>query len=397
MKIHEYQAKALLKSYGVPVLAGGVVFRGEEAEAVARSLGSETYVVKAQIHAGGRGAGRFLRNGKLDKEGGGGVRLVSSLEEVGKAARDMLGAPLVTKQTGKKGKIVKRLYIEEGTTIEQEFYLSLLLDKKTQSLTFVASSEGGVDIEEVALQRPEKILKESVHPLEGIENYKARKIAFRLGLNPDTISPFVALLKKLYQALLQLDATLIEINPLILTEERWTALDAKMLLDDNAAFRHKEWKELRDDNEEEVTEKKASDYQLNYVRLDGNIGCMVNGAGLAMATMDVIQLYGGKPANFLDVGGGTTKDRVKAAFDIILSDKKVKGILVNIFGGIVRCDVLASGILAALEEKPLHVPLVIRLEGTHRQEGIEMLNSSSFPLKVANTLREAALSIIECV
>ncbi|MGM0562270.1 MAG: ADP-forming succinate--CoA ligase subunit beta [Pseudomonadota bacterium] len=394
MNIHEYQAKSLLAKFGVAVPKGQVAYTPAEAEKAADELGGPVWVVKSQIHAGGRGAGRF----KEDPDGKGGVRVVKSKDEVRDNAQQMLGATLVTKQTGPEGKQVKRLYIEEGCDIARELYLSMLLDRATSRVTIVASTEGGMEIEEVAAESPEKIVKEAIDPAIGFMPYQGRKIAFALGLEGKQVGAAVKFLGAMYKAFTELDASLMEINPLVVTGEGGVlALDAKMNFDDNALFRHKEVAELRDEDEEDPMEIEASQHELNYIKLDGNIGCMVNGAGLAMATMDIIKLYGGEPANFLDVGGGATKERVTAAFKIILSDPNVEGILVNIFGGIMRCDVIAEGVVAAAREVSLHVPLVVRLEGTNVELGKKILEESGLPIVSADDLADAAEKIVKAV
>ena len=394
MNIHEYQAKGLLKKYGVAVPRGGVAYTPQEAETVARELGGPVWVVKSQIHAGGRGAGRFKDN----PEGKGGVRVVKSIEEVGKNAGEMLGHVLVTKQTGPDGKEVKRIYVEEGADIKRELYLGLLTDRATGRVTIIASTEGGMEIEEVAHNTPEKIVKVAVDPATGIQGYHTRKVAFALGLEGKQVSAAAKFIVAAYQAFVDLDCAIVEINPLIVTGSGdILALDAKMSFDDNALFRHKDVEELRDEAEEDPAEIEAAKHSLNYVKLDGNIGCMVNGAGLAMATMDIIKLYGGEPANFLDVGGGATKERVTAAFKLILSDPNVEGILVNIFGGIMRCDVIAEGVVAAAREVHLHVPLVVRLEGTNVDLGKKILSESGLPILSADNLADAAEKVVKAV
>ncbi|MBP2233026.1 succinyl-CoA synthetase beta subunit [Azospirillum agricola] len=394
MNIHEYQAKELLKSYGVAVPRGGVAYTAEEAEAVARELGGPVWVVKSQIHAGGRGAGRFQDN----PDGKGGVRVVKSIEDVGKNAGEMLNHILVTKQTGPAGKEVKRLYVEEGADIRRELYLGLLTDRASGRVTIIASTEGGMEIEEVAHNTPEKIVKVAVDPATGIQGYHTRKIAFALGLEGKQVGSAATFIAAAYKAFVELDCAIVEINPLIVTGAGdILALDAKMSFDDNALFRHKDVAALRDEAEEDPAEIEAARHDLNYVKLDGNIGCMVNGAGLAMATMDIIKLYGGEPANFLDVGGGATKERVTAAFKLILSDPNVEGILVNIFGGIMRCDVIAEGVVAAAREVHLHVPLVVRLEGTNVTLGKEILAESGLPIVSADNLADAAEKIVAAV
>ncbi|HTR84404.1 MAG TPA: ADP-forming succinate--CoA ligase subunit beta [Reyranella sp.] len=394
MNIHEYQAKALLAKFAVPLLKGGVAYTKDEAMDVARKLGGPVTVVKAQIHAGGRGKGRF----KDDPNGKGGVRVSKSVEEVGANAQAMLGHDLVTKQTGPGGKTVKRLYIEEGCEIKRELYLSMLVDRAVSRISVIASTEGGMDIETVAHDTPEKIVKQSVDPASGFQSFEGRKIAFALGLSGKQVGAFVSLLGGLYRAFTELDCSLIEINPLVVTASGdIVALDAKMNFDDNALERHKEIEALRDLDEEDPSETEAAKYALNYVKLDGQIGCMVNGAGLAMATMDIIKLYGSSPANFLDVGGGATKERVTAAFKIILRDPNVEGILVNIFGGIMRCDVIAEGVVAAAREVNLHVPLVVRLEGTNVDLGKKILKDSGLKITSADHLADAAEKIVKAV
>ncbi|QCN95832.1 ADP-forming succinate--CoA ligase subunit beta [Azospirillum argentinense] len=394
MNIHEYQAKGLLKKYGVAVPRGGVAYTPQEAETVARELGGPVWVVKSQIHAGGRGAGRFKDN----PEGKGGVRVVKSIEEVGKNAGEMLNHVLVTKQTGPEGREVKRLYVEEGADIKRELYLGMLTDRATGRVTIMASTEGGMEIEEVAHNTPEKIVKVAIDPATGIQGYHTRKVAFALGLEGKQVSAAAKFIVAAYQAFVDLDCAIVEINPLIVTGAgEILALDAKMSFDDNALFRHKDVEELRDEAEEDPAEIEAAKHSLNYVKLDGNIGCMVNGAGLAMATMDIIKLYGGEPANFLDVGGGATKERVTAAFKLILSDPNVEGILVNIFGGIMRCDVIAEGVVAAAREVHLHVPLVVRLEGTNVELGKKILSESGLPILSADNLADAADKVVKAV
>ena len=394
MNIHEYQAKTLLGKFGVAVPRGGVAFTPEEAENVARELGGPIWVVKSQIHAGGRGAGRF----KDDPDGAGGVRLCKSLDDVRENARKMLGHVLVTRQTGPDGKEVKRLYIEEGCDIARELYLGMLIDRATSRVTVMASTEGGMEIEEVAAKTPEKILKEAIDPAVGLMPFHARKIAFGLGLEGKAVGTAVKFLMAMYRAFQELDASIVEINPLVVTGDgQVLALDAKMNFDDNALFRHKDLSELRDEDEEDPAELEAARHDLNYIKLDGSIGCMVNGAGLAMATMDIIKLYGGEPANFLDVGGGATKERVTEAFKIILSDSSVRGILVNIFGGIMRCDIIAEGVVAAAKEVELGVPLVVRLEGTNVDLGKRILAESGLPIVSGDDLADAAEKVVEAV
>ncbi|MGO4723921.1 ADP-forming succinate--CoA ligase subunit beta [Inquilinus sp. 2KB_23] len=394
MNIHEYQAKALLGRYGVPVPRGGVAYTPEEAVRVAEGLGGGVYVVKSQIHAGGRGKGHF----KEDPAGKGGVRVVKSVEAVKAEAEAMLGRTLVTVQTGPAGKEVGRVYVEEGCDIARELYLSLLVDRKSGRVTAIASTEGGMAIEEVAEATPEKILTIAIDPATGLSDFHARKVAFGLGLEGKQVGAAVSFLKGLYKAFTELDAALLEINPLVVTGAgQIIALDAKMGFDDNALFRHQEIEELRDESEQDPTETAAEKASLNYVKLDGNIGCMVNGAGLAMATMDIIKLEGGEPANFLDVGGGATRERVTTAFKLILSDPNVEGILVNIFGGIMRCDVIAEGVVEAAREVALHVPLVVRLEGTNVERGKQILAESGLPILSADDLGDAATKIVRAV
>ena len=394
MNIHEYQAKSLLKKFGVAVPNGGVAYTPDEAIQAAKELPGPVWVVKSQIHAGGRGAGRF-KDGDPDK---GGVRLAKSIDEVSAHATAMLGRTLVTKQTGEAGKEVKRVYIEDGCDIAREIYLSILMDRVTSRITVMASTEGGMDIEEVAEKTPEKIIKVAIDPIFGMEGFYARHIAFGLGLEGKQIPSAVKLLTSMYKAFTELDASLIEVNPLVVTGSGDViALDAKMNFDDNALYRHPEIAEMRDEDEEDPTELEASKHELNYIKLDGSIGCMVNGAGLAMATMDIIKLYGADPANFLDVGGGATKDRVTTAFKIILSDPNVEGILVNIFGGIMRCDVIAEGVVAAVREVSLQVPLVVRLEGTNVDLGKKILSESGLAIIAADNLADAAEKIVTAV
>ena len=394
MNIHEYQAKSLLQKFGVAVPRGIPAFTPEEAENAARELGGPIYVVKSQVHAGGRGAGRFTD----DPDGKGGVRICKSLDEVKEESRKMLGHILVTKQTGPAGKEVKRLYIEEGCDIARELYLSFLVDRATSWITLMASTEGGMDIEEVAAKTPEKIIKVAIDPAQGLMPYHARKVAFGLELEGDQVKSAVRFLIAMYKAFTELDGSLVEINPLVVTGAgEVIALDAKMNFDDNALYRHKDIAGMRDEDEEDPMELEAARHELNYIKLDGQVGCMVNGAGLAMATMDIIKLYGSEPANFLDVGGGATKERVTAAFKIILSDKNVEGILVNIFGGIMRCDVIAEGVVAAAREVELHVPLVVRLEGTNVELGKKILAESGLPIVSADNLADAAEKVVKAV
>ncbi|MFV0431842.1 MAG: ADP-forming succinate--CoA ligase subunit beta [Alphaproteobacteria bacterium] len=385
MNIHEYQAKVLLKEFGVQVPNGKVAWTKDEALEAAKELGGNVWVVKAQIHAGGRGKG-------------GGVKVVQSLEDVEKTASDMIGMNLVTHQTGPEGKEVKRVYIEQGVDIARELYVSMLVDRATSQVTFMASTEGGMDIEEVAEKTPEKIITLSIDPAAGILPWHCRKMAYGLGLEGKQVKSASQFFAAMYNAFIKLDASLVEINPLVVTGGGDViALDAKMNFDDNALYRHPEIEELRDEDEEDAAELEAAKWELNYVKLDGAIGCMVNGAGLAMTTMDIIQLYGGTPANFLDVGGGATRERVTAAFRLIMRDPNVEGILVNIFGGIMRCDIIADGIVAAAKEVSLSVPLVVRLEGTNVDRGKEILAESGLPIISADNLAEAAEKIVKAV
>jgi succinyl-CoA synthetase beta subunit len=395
MNIHEYQAKSVLKAFGAPVAAGFPAFSPDEAEKAARELPGPVWVVKAQIHAGGRGKGRFKEAEAGDK---GGVRLARSVEEVRDFAGQMLGRTLVTQQNGPDGKAVGRLYIEDGSSIRSEFYLSLLVDRATSMVAFVVSTEGGVNIEEVAEETPEKIVTFSVDPATGFMPHHGRRIAAALQLKGDLAKQAARLGAALYKAFLDKDMSLLEINPLVVTEDdRLICLDAKMGFDSNALARHPDILEMRDETEEDEREIEASEHELNYIALDGNIGCMVNGAGLAMATMDIIKLYGAEPANFLDVGGGASKERVAAAFKIITSDPKVEGILVNIFGGIMRCDTIAEGVVAAVKEVGLNVPLVVRLEGTNVDKGKAILNQSGLNVIAADDLDDAAQKIVAAV
>jgi succinyl-CoA synthetase beta subunit len=392
MNIHEYQAKELLAKYGVPVPAGYPAMSVEEAVEAAKKLPGPLWVVKAQIHAGGRGKGRFKELGESAK---GGVRLAHSIDEVREHAAEMLGKTLVTIQTGPHGKQVQRLYITDGVDIAKEFYLALLVDRETGRIAVVASTEGGVEIEKVALETPDKIATITIDPATGLMPHHGREVAAALGLNGDLAKQAGKVLAKLYDAFLGTDASQIEINPLAVTDKgQLMVLDAKVGFDSNADFRHPDLQELRDLSEEDPMEVEASKYGLSYIKLDGSIGCMVNGAGLAMATMDIIKLEGAEPANFLDVGGGASKEKVTAAFKIILSDPAVKGILVNIFGGIMRCDIIAEGIVAAAREVQLNVPLVVRLEGTNVQQGKDILASSGLPIIAANDLGDAAKKIV---
>ena len=382
MKIHEYQGKAILKEYGVPVPRGIVARTPEEAEAAARELGTDVVVVKAQIHAGGRGKG-------------GGVKLAKSPEEAKQIASEILGMQLITHQTGPEGREVKTLLIEEGLPIDREFYLGITLDRVTGRNTFMASSAGGMDIEKVAEETPELILKETVDPAVGLRPFQARQLAFGLGIPNELINQAAKFMMSLYEAYEKIDASLIEINPFLLTKDnRLIALDAKVTFDDNAMYRHKEFLELRDLDEEEPLEIEASKYDLNYIKLDGNIGCMVNGAGLAMATMDIIKLAGGEPANFLDVGGGASQERVEQAFKILLADENVKAVLINIFGGIVRCDMVANGVVAAAKNLGVSIPIVARLEGTNVEEGRRILTESGMNFTVAKDMKDAAEKVV---
>ncbi len=394
MNIHEYQAKELLKGYGVAVLDGHVAWTPDEAVVAATKLPGPIYVVKSQIHAGGRGAGHFAE----DPAGKGGVRIAKSLEEVQAAAEAMIGRTLVTKQTGPAGRKVRRVYVEAGCDIARELYLSLLVDRATSRITVMASTEGGMEVEEVAEKHPEKILRVAVDPASGISGFHARRLAFGLGLTGKQVGAFTKFVLAMYDAFTRLDCAIVEINPLVVTGAgEVVALDAKVSFDDNAMFRHPELEKLHDEAEEDPKELEAAKYALNYVALDGQIGCMVNGAGLAMATMDIIKLYGSAPANFLDVGGGATKERVTAAFKIILSDPNVEGILVNIFGGIMRCDVIAEGVVAAAREVQLSVPLVVRLEGTNVDLGKQIMAQSGLPIISADNLADAAEKVVKAV
>jgi succinyl-CoA synthetase beta subunit len=385
MNIHEYQAKALLAKYGVRVPRGRVAYTPQEAEEAAQALGGPVWVVKAQIHAGGRGKG-------------GGIKVVHSIDEVVEAAKRMIGMALVTRQTGAAGREVKRIYIEEGCDIARELYLGVLLDRATSRVTVMASTEGGIDIEEVAARTPEKILKVTIDPASGMQPFHARRLAFGLGLEGREVSAATSFMLAIYRAYVDSDASLVEINPLVVTGDgEVVALDAKASFDDNALYRHPDIAELRDESEEDPREREAARHDLNYIKLDGNIGCMVNGAGLAMATMDIIKLSGGAPANFLDVGGGATGDRVTEAFKIILSDADVDGVLVNIFGGIMRCDVIAEGIVNAARTASLNVPLVVRLEGTNVDLGKRILADSGLSIVSADDLADAAEKIVRAV
>ena len=385
MNIHEYQAKAILQNFGVPVPEGHVVYNSNSARDWARRLGEGPWAVKAQIHAGGRGKG-------------GGVKIAKTPDEVKKFAREMFGMTLVTHQTGPEGKVVKRVLVEEGCNIADEFYLSFLVDRATDKVTLMASAEGGMDIEEVAAKTPEKIFFEAVNPLVGLTAFQARKIGFKLGFEIAQVKQAVPLLQNLYKAFTEADCSLLEINPLVLTGEgQLLCLDAKLNFDDNALFRHLRIRDLRDYDEEDPNEIEASQYDLSYIALDGNIGCMVNGAGLAMATMDIIKHSGGEPANFLDVGGGATIERVREAFKIILSDEKVEGILVNIFGGIMKCDVIATGVIEAAKQIGIEVPLVVRLEGTNVERGKQLLADSGLNIIAADGMADAAEKIVKAV
>ena len=395
MNIHEYQAKALLRSYGAPVSDGRGVLKADEAKIAASEMDGPLWVVKAQIHAGGRGKGHFK---EADAGATGGVRMAKSVEEAEKEAKAMLGRTLVTKQTGPAGKQVNRVYIEDGSEIKNEFYLAILVDRQTSRISFVASTEGGMDIEEVAASTPEKIISFSVDPATGYQGFHGRRIAFNLGLSGKQVKQCVTLMGNLFQMFVEKDMEMLEINPLIVSGSGdLKCLDAKMGFDGNAVYRHADISELRDTTEEDPKELEASKHDLNYIALDGEIGCMVNGAGLAMATMDIIKLYGAEPANFLDVGGGAPKEKVTEAFKIITSDPQVKGILVNIFGGIMRCDVIAEGVVAAVKEVGLKVPLVVRLEGTNVEKGKKIINESDLNVIAANDLKDGAQKIVAAV
>ncbi|MGE0849294.1 MAG: ADP-forming succinate--CoA ligase subunit beta [Hyphomicrobiaceae bacterium] len=393
MNVHEYQAKDLLRQYGVPVAQGAPAFTVEEAVAAARKLPGPVWVVKAQIHAGGRGKGKFKEADAGEK---GGVRLAKSVDEVKAFAQQMLGKTLVTIQTGPAGRTVKRLFVEDGCDIGRELYLSALVDRATSRISFIASTEGGMDIEKVAHDTPDKIVTLSIDPASGYSPFHGRKIAAALKLAGDQIDQCVQLIGQLYAAFVEKDMSLLEINPLVVTKAgKLLCLDAKINFEDNALFRHKDVQALRDVEEEDPAEVEASKYDLNYVKLDGQIGCMVNGAGLAMATMDIIKLYGLEPANFLDVGGSASKEKVTAAFKIILSDPNVKGILINIFGGIMRCDIIADGVVAAAKETAIKVPLVVRLEGTNVDQGKQILAQSGLKIVPADNLADAAKKITD--
>jgi succinyl-CoA synthetase beta subunit len=383
MKIHEYQAKAILKRHGVPVPGGEVASNATEAREIAQRLGGSVVVVKAQIHAGGRGKG-------------GGVKLARSADEAERIARDMIGMTLITHQTGPEGRVVGRVLIEEGLQMTRELYLSLVLDRAAGKPVMMASAAGGMDIEEVAASTPEKIVRVYIEPGVGIVPFEARQIGFAIGLDGPQVNKFVRLATSLYEAFLATDSSMVEINPLVVTAAGdLLALDAKMNFDDNALYRHPDIKELRDLGEEDQLEIEASKFSLNYIHLDGNIGCMVNGAGLAMATMDIIKLAGGEPANFLDVGGGANAEQIRNAFKILMSDKKVKAVLINIFGGILRCDVLAQGVIAAVKELGVPVPIVIRMEGTNVEEGKKLLRDSGMKLTTADSMDEAATKVVQ--
>jgi succinyl-CoA synthetase beta subunit len=382
LKIHEYQAKSVLARFGVPVPRGEVTFTAHDAAAIAERLGTNVVVVKAQIHAGGRGKG-------------GGVKLAKSPDEAERLAKQMIGMTLVTHQTGPEGRKVGRVLIEEGLQIERELYLSMLLDRAAGRPVIIASAAGGMDIEEVAASQPDKILREHVDPATGVVPFQARKLAFAMGLDAAAAGRMVKLLDAIYRAFIETDASLIEINPLILTKGGdLIALDAKVTFDDNALYRHPDIREFRDLSEEDPLEVEASKFSLNYIRLDGNIGCMVNGAGLAMATMDIIKLAGGEPANFLDVGGGANAEQIKNAFRILMADRNVKAVFINIFGGILRCDVLAAGVIAAVKELGVPVPIVIRMEGTNVEEGKRMLKESGLNFTTADSMNEGANAVV---
>ena len=382
MKIHEYQAKAILAKFGVPVPRGEVISKKEDARAVAKRLGTPVVVVKAQIHAGGRGKA-------------GGVKLAKSADEAASLADSILGMTLVTPQTGPEGRVVRRLLIEEGLDIKREIYLSILVDRSVGAPVFMASAAGGMEIEEVAKEHPEAILRQAIRPETGFQPYHARKLAFGLGFSPELASVALPFMQSLYRAFIETDASLLEINPCVITGDgRLVALDAKVNFDDNALFRHPEFNDLRDLDEETPLEVEASKFKLNYIKLDGTVGCMVNGAGLAMATMDIIKLCGGNPANFLDVGGDASETRVKNAFRILLSDPNVKAVFVNVFGGILRCDVLASGIVNSAKELNIKVPMVVRMEGTNVEKGQEILRTSGLNFTVANGMKDGAEKVV---
>ena len=392
MNIHEYQAKALLRQYGAPVSDGRVVLKAEEAKTAAGELDGPLWVVKAQIHAGGRGKGKFKESDAGEK---GGVRLAKSVEEAAAEAKKMLGRTLVTHQTGPVGKVVNRIYIEDGSGIERELYLALLVDRQSSRISFVCSTEGGMDIEDVAAKTPEKILSFAVDPATGYQAFHGRRIAFALGLQGKQVKECVSLMGILYKAFVEKDMEMLEINPLIVTDEgSLKVLDAKVGFDGNAIYRHADIAALRDETEEDAKELAASKFDLNYIALDGEIGCMVNGAGLAMGTMDIVKLHGGAPANFLDVGGGATKERVTGAFKIILSDDNVQAVLINIFGGIVRCDLIAEGVIGAVEEVGVTVPVVVRLEGNNAELGRQVLAESGLNIIAATSLTDAAQQVV---
>ncbi|HRJ77150.1 MAG TPA: ADP-forming succinate--CoA ligase subunit beta [Planctomycetota bacterium] len=385
MKIHEHQAKDILRNYGVPLLNGRVAYTVDEAVQIAKDLGGNLCVVKAQIHAGGRGKG-------------GGVKLAKNAQEARAAAEKILGMQLITPQTGPEGKRVQRLFIEEGCPIDHEYYLAAVLDRETSQVCVMGSGAGGMDIEEVAAKHPEQIIKEFFHPHEGLQGFQARRLAQGIGIPAALITKAAALIQGVARAFVEEDASLVEINPLVTTKDgRVVALDAKISFDDNALYRHKATEALRDLSEEVPEETEAKKYDLSYIKLDGNIGCMVNGAGLAMATMDIIKLHGGEPANFLDVGGGATQERVTAAFKIILRDPSVKAVLINIFGGIMKCDVIANGVIAAAKELSLKVPVVVRLEGTNVEKGREILAKSGLKLLPATDMTDAATKVVKAV
>jgi succinyl-CoA synthetase beta subunit len=395
MNIHEYQAKALLRSYGLPVSDGRVVLRAEEAKTAAGELDGPLWVVKSQIHAGGRGKGKFKEPEAGEK---GGVRLARSVGEAAEFARQMLGRTLVTIQTGAAGKQVNRIYIEDGSDIDREFYLAMLIDRKTSRISFVVSTEGGMNIEDVAHDTPEKILSFTIDPATGLSDFHGRRVAFELGLTGNQVKQCVGIVKNLYRLFVEKDMDMLEINPFCaLKDGTLRLLDAKMGFDGNALYRHPDVIALKDESEEDPKELAASKFDLNYIALEGEIGCMVNGAGLAMATMDIIKLYGAEPANFLDVGGGATKEKVTEAFKIITSDPNVKGILVNIFGGIMRCDIIAEGIIAAVKEVGLQVPLVVRLEGTNVELGKKIIAESGLNVIAGDDLADAAQKIVRAV
>ncbi len=385
MNIHEFQAKQILRRFGAPVPQGQPATTPEEAAAAFAALRQPKAVVKAQIHAGGRGKA-------------GGVKLVNSAEEAREFAAKLLGKPLVTHQTGPQGRVVRRVYVEQASQLARELYLAMVVDRNAESVSVIASTEGGMEIEEVAARTPDKIITEPIDPVVGLAGFQSRKIAFALGLKDKQIGQFGALLASLYKAFLATDASLLEINPLVVTVEgQVLCLDAKMSFDDNGLFRHPDIRELRDPNEEDATETEAAKYDLSYVHLDGNIGCMVNGAGLAMATMDIVKYYGAEPANFLDVGGGANTEKVAAAFRILLSDKRVKGVLINIFGGIMQCDVLAQGVVEAARQVKLNLPLVVRMEGTNVERGKQILKDSGIAVITASDMADGARRIVEAI